>query len=97
MASGEVEACSNCRKYFAEKSLCQGPYPTVLVVGMGQHPITRQPFPIVESFHPMMPPTGWCAQHEFGDRPNLVVPKAPIATAEQVADALANVETEGTA
>ena len=68
ISSGAVEACANCRFFQPIEStrggFCRKRAPIVLFVGIGQDPISNRQLPVVNSYHPQMPSTGWCGEHE---------------------------------
>jgi hypothetical protein len=93
------QACGNCRHFdrIAQapgRGNCHRYPPTLLVTGMQAPPLAGQrPMPIVESFWTAMREDSFCGEHS----PGAFKRKAPIATADQVAKALENVEIEGSA
>lgn len=88
-----AESCGNCNAFSpipkTAGGFCRAKSPVVLMIGIGTN-VAGQQMPIVNSYHPQMPADGWCREYERGHR-------TPVASAEDVAQALAGVETEGTA
>lgn len=68
--AGEVEACGNCRFFKRAGNTaggwCRVRAPVVLLVGMVHRPVTNEPVPVVNSYHPQMPIDGWCGEHAAG-------------------------------
>lgn len=90
ISSGAVEACGNCRFFWAPAQNCRRAHPIAILVGMKPSVMAGQaPQPIVGSYFPQSRPDGWCGEYERG--------AVPLPTAEQIAGALAGVEVEGTA
>lgn len=60
------ENCGSCRFFrrsepMQSPGLCKvGPGPTLLLVGMGKHPITGQQMPITNSYWPQTSDVEWC-------------------------------------
>jgi hypothetical protein len=91
------ETCGTCRHFHRSRDtmgLCKAHPPTVLMVGMMQHPISGQMIPPrTDSFWTQIIDSEMCGEHSPGVAPQRTV----NATAEQVEAALARVEYEGSA
>jgi hypothetical protein len=94
-----AEVCGTCRHFhrYAEgqpSGGCHAHPPTPLITGGIKHPISGQIAPRVDGFWAPTAESETCGEHAPG-----VIPKVRpvVATAEQVAQALAGIEVEGTA
>ena len=63
-----MDTCATCRffvrpKASADIGMCRGGPPTVVMVGMTQHPVTQRPMPTTDSFWPHVRHTEFCAMH----------------------------------
>lgn len=96
--NGTPEACGNCRFFHSggNADFCRRHAPVPLALGLRPNPITKQVEPLVDSYFPVTGASLWCGEYERGTAPFRPSPK-PILTADQVAEALARAETEGTA
>lgn len=68
MAIGITKNCGNCA-YFKRVSvgqqggLCRARPPVPLMVGMAQNPMTKEPFPVINTYWPQIPDSEWCGDH----------------------------------
>lgn len=89
--------CGNCRHFHRVQDgqaigYCHARPPTVLLTGMIPSPIAGQPpRPITSSYWPPVDDVQICGEHSPGSQ------RRVIATADQVAEVLASLDTEGNA
>lgn len=96
--NGAASSCGNCRHFHRYQTgqpngTCHRHPPTVLIIGGMQHPITQVVIPRTDGFWAPTNEAEICGEHS----PGVARTKAPIATADQVAEAMAGLETEGSA
>lgn len=65
----QVECCGNCRFWQIlpgnKVGACRCNPPTAIMVGMGQHPVSQKPMPLVDGFFATTRADIWCGRHEF--------------------------------
>ncbi len=67
-----METCANCRFWLLPPKhgenrpigMCRRRGPVPLLIGSGVHPVTHQPFPVINGFFPETRPDVWCGDHE---------------------------------
>ena len=71
-----MDTCATCRFFVRPKAstdigMCHGGPPTVVMVGMAQHPVTQRPMPMTDSFWPQVRQTEICGMHSRGLAPRM--------------------------
>jgi hypothetical protein len=89
--------CGTCRHFFRYvvgqvEGACHARPPVPMITGMNRHPITNAPIPIVNGFWAPTVESETCGEHSPG-----TAVRRPVATADQVSQALAGIEVEGSA
>ena len=63
-----MSSCATCRYFSTTKTggevgACRARPPTLVLVGMAQHPVTQRPVPVTNSFWPQVQASEWCGEH----------------------------------